>query len=103
MLKKIIKELKDTEHEAAQMIEDAKKEGKRMAQEESDKQEQTKNNLINELNQKGQDMIEDRTKKAQQKAKEIHENSKKEKQRLRNDLKKKYNQAIEMILDDLVK
>ena len=103
MLKKIIKELKDTEHEAVKIIEDAKKEGQRMTQEERNKQEQIKNNVIKEWNQKGQDMIEGRTKIAQKKAKDIYENSKKEKERLRNDLKKKYNQSIEMILNNLVK
>ena len=103
MLEKIIKELKDAENEAHKMIEDAKRKAQKMVQDEKNKQENSKNIMIDEWNQKGRDMVEDRVKKASEKSTEIYANSKKEKGEIRNDLKKKHDQAIEMILDRLVK
>jgi V/A-type H+/Na+-transporting ATPase subunit G/H len=103
MLKKIITELKDTENEAEKIIEDARLKAKRMMQDEKDKHEKNKNKISDQWNQKGQEMVEERTKKAHQNASDIHDNCKKEKDKLRNSFKSRKEEAIKMILNNLVK
>jgi len=102
MLNKIVKELKDTEHEANKILENANEEAQKMILREKNQQKIYQDKAIEEFNTKGKNMVEERVKQARNKAKEIYENSKKDKENLRESLKNKYDKAIEMILNDLV-
>ncbi|MDY0382224.1 MAG: hypothetical protein RBS20_00535 [Atribacterota bacterium] len=103
MLKKIVTELTNVENEAIKIMEDAQKEAQKMIEEEKNNQEQIKESVISDFNKKGQDMVKKRVDEAHKKAKEIYCATKEEKGEIVKNIKDKFDQAVEMVLDQIVK
>ena len=103
MLKKIVEELTNVEDEAIKIIEDAQKEAQKMIENERNNQKQIKESVISEFNKKGQDIVKKRIDEAHKKAKEICITAEKEKGNITKNIKDKFDQAVEMVLDQIVK
>lgn len=102
MLKNIVKELSDVENEAKTIVEDAQKEGLKMIEDEKKKQLEAKSLLISECNEKGQKMVEERVDNAHKEAKQIYEKTNKIKEMIKKDTKDKFDQAVKIVLDQIV-
>lgn len=103
MLEKIVKELKDVENEAELIIRKTQKEAQKMIDDEKKRQKEIKEKIISDYHKKGQELVEERIKKANEKAKQIYDNSKIEIENIKNDIKNKFDQAVEMVLKQMVK
>ncbi len=103
MLSNIVKELIDTENKAKKIIEDAQIEAKKMIEKEQRRLIEVKEKLITDYNEEGQIILRNRIDEAHKKAQEIHDHSEKEKTNLKKDLKDKFDQAVEIVLDQIVK
>ncbi len=103
MLKKIVKDLSDVENEAEYIIKNAQKEAQKMIEEEKKRQKEIKEKMISEYHKKGRDLVEERIKMANEKAKTIYVNSKAEIEKIKNDTKNKFEQAVEMVINQMVK
>lgn len=103
MLKKIVKELTDIENEAVKIMEDARQEAQDLIEAERNKQNKIKEELITEFNKAGQEMVDERIKDALIKVKEIYNITEKEKKIIEKDAKDKFDQAVEMVLEQIVK
>lgn len=103
MLKKIVRELEDIEKEAEKMIQDAQKEAEKMIQDEMNRQIENREKLILELNQTGQNLVKETTDNAQAKAEDIYEKNLIEQQKVRQNSLKIFEEAVQIILKQIVK
>ncbi len=103
MLNKIVKGLKDTENDALKIIEEAQIEAKEMIENEKNKLVEIKEKIISDSHEKGKLILKNKIDKAHKKAKEIYEISEKEKTLLKKDIKDKFDQAVGIVLDQIVK
>lgn len=102
MLKKIIKELEDIEKEAENMILEAQKEAEKMILEEVDGQVEVRKKLILELNKEGQNLLQEAIDNAHLKAKEMYEKNVEEQKAIKQNTLKKFDEAVEIILKQIV-
>ncbi|HNR64757.1 MAG TPA: hypothetical protein PKJ95_00525 [Atribacterota bacterium] len=103
MLKKIVEELTDIENEAVKIMENAHQEAQNLIEAEKNKQERIKEELISEFNKAGQEMMNERINNALKKVKEIYNIIEAEKRIIEKDAKDKFDQAVEMVLEQIVK
>ena len=102
MLKKIVRELEDAEKKAEKMIQEAQKKAEKMIQEEIDGQIETREKLILELNKEGRNLLQVTIDNAHLKAKEIYEKNIKEQKDVKKNTLKKFDEAVEIILKQIV-
>ena len=103
MLKKIVKELEDVEKEAEKMIQDAQAEAEKMIQDEINWQIENRNKLILKINQNGQNLVKETIDNAQVKAEGIYKANIIEQQKIRQESLNKFEEAVQIILKQIVK